>query len=271
MKRFCLMNVVVFFLLISCPLAKADEVSNTFVGTVNGEDVIAYLDHSSVTYFSGSVDDFDASFVCFDSYGQPKYCLNVRINDSTSQRTYSPGNGKKIDYFSARMVYEPQDTEFKDYYRIVEGATNWKVTFTQIDRKNGVIKGTVKATLLPSRYNKSPYPLQDSVKVEGSFELQLKTIHPVMHEYRSKNPAYAQRYETYYAHTIGAYSNPTSDNDDSLPSIINRCFSCSGNGRCSSCGGDGKLNSVTSTLLTNYYRTCSGTGKCPWCGGDGIR
>lgn len=262
-RRFCLLCI--FGLLISA-FASADEVSNTFVGTINGEQVIAYLDSTSVTYFSGDLDDdLDALFVSFDEFGEPKYRVAVRVGDETTERTYSEGNGKKKDYFAVRMVYNPDDVSFHDYYRIVESATDWTVSFTQIDRKAGVFKGSVKATLTPSKYNPSPFPYLESVQVEGTFEFQTKSIHPIMEEYRSRNTAYADRYNSYFVTTIGGgYSGGTATNNSS-DSSFSSCFSCGGTKRCSTCGGDGKLDAVQSSILGNYCRTCSGTGRCIWC------
>lgn len=249
-----------------CAFASADEVSNTFVGTIDGESVVAYLDSTSVTYFSGDLDDdLDALFVSFDDFGKPKYRVAVRVGDFTTERTYSEGNGQKKDYFAVRMVYNTDDLSFGDYYRIVESATDWTVSFTTIDREEGIFKGSVKATLTPSKYNHSPFPYRESVQVEGTFEFQAKSIHPVMEEYRSRNTAYAERYNSYYVTTIGGgYSGGTTTNNFS-DSLFSSCFSCGGTKRCSTCGGDGKLDVLQSPLLGNYCRACSGTGKCIWC------
>lgn len=261
--------IVLLMILFVCPHAMAEGVSNTFVGTVDGEPITAYLDYTyAFSYGDGFGGDIDALFVSFDEDGKPEHQIGIRITDNTEERTYSEGNGKKIDYTSIRMVYDPETLQFNDYYRIVESATDWKITFTEIDRESGVIKGTVKATLTPSKYSRDPYPLQNSVKVEGSFEFQLHTIHPVMEEYRSYYPDYAEKYEVEYYQGLGEYSAEVFTIDDSGSGSTKKkasqfCDACNNTRHCHVCSGMGY---TFSNYLGNFRRhTCSichGTGVC---------
>ena len=272
MKRFCCFMMTVVLMLVCFAGASAAAVSNSFVGYVNGEPVIAFFDHSNVTYMSGP-NDLDATFVSFDENGQPRYSFCVRIDEHTKERTYSPGNGTKKDYFSIRLEYLPDSLQFMDYYRIVESATDWQVTFTTVNWDAGIVRGKVKATLTPSKYNHAPYPTRSSVYVEGSFEFQSKTIHPVMADYRAMNTDYAEKYDTYFAYSIDSPVAPMpSGNGGSSGQSSQRCTHCSMSGRCNTCGGDGRLDAVSSSfILGNACRTCGGNGRCIWCGGDGLR
>lgn len=164
------------------------------------------------------------------------------------------------------MVYDPETLQFNDYYRIVESATDWKVTFTEIDRDSGVIRGTVKATLTPSKYSRDPYPLQNSVKIEGSFEFQLRTIHPVMEEYRSYYPDYAEKYEVEYYQGLGEYSPDVftvSGSGSTKKEVSQFCNFCKNTRNCHACYGLGY--SSYGLGKKHVCSICHGTKICQHC------
>lgn len=269
----CGFFAVLFLMLFLCTYAMAEDVSNTFVGTVDGKSIAAYLDYTyAFNYGDEFGGDIDAVFVSFDESGKPQYRVGVRITDHTEERTYSEGNGRKIDYASVQMVYDPDTLQFYDYYRVVEGAKDWEVTFTKIDRDAGIIKGSVRATLKPSKYSHAPYPLRDSVRIEGSFEFQIRSIHPIMEEYRAYYPDYAGQYDVEYYQSIGDYSSNviTVDNSDNSPlqNVTGKyCNFCHDSLQCHVCNGQGFTYGITLGVGDGKHQCsiCHGTGRCQHC------
>lgn len=283
-RTLCLLLVfLLIFSLSGClTLAYADNsaVSNMFVGTINGENVVAYLDYTYVSYFfDGMGHDMDAAFVSFDDEGLPQYKIGIRIDSNMKPGFYNI-NTKVIDYAYLYLDYDENDLAFRDYYRIVEGATDWAVNYDVIDFDSGIVKGSVIATLLPSMYNRVPYPTQSSAYLEGTFELQLKTIHPMMEEFRAENEDYAKEFEVSYTQAAGSptfsYSSSNkSDKNTSNSSNNTResvCSFCRGTKQCHVCHGNGYTvtgNSHNRSGLggvgTHTCTICGGSGRCTHC------
>lgn len=269
----CSFWVVLFLVQFLCSCAMAEDVSNTFVGTVDGKSIVAYLDYTyAFNYGDGFGGDIDAAFVSFDESGKPQHRVGVRITDHTEERTYSEGNGRKIDYASVKLVYDPDTLQFYDYYRVVEGATDWEVTFTEIDRETGIIKGSVRATLKPSKYCDAPYPLHDSVRIEGNFEFKTRSIHPIMEEYRAYYPDYAEQHDVEYYQSVGDYSPSVisvADNGDvsARKEAGKYCNFCHNSLRCHVCDGQGFTYGITLGVGDGKHQCsiCHGTGICQHC------
>lgn len=269
----CSFLVVFFLVQFLCSCAMAEDVSNTFVGTVDGKSIVAYLDYTyAFNYGDGFGGDIDAVFVSFDESGKPQHRVGVRITDHTEERTYSEGNGRKIDYASVEMVYDPDTLQFYDYYRVVEGATDWEVTFTEIDRETGIIKGSVRATLKPSKYCDAPYPLHDFVRIEGNFEFKTRSIHPIMEEYRAYYPDYAEQHDVEYYQSVGDYSPSVisvADNGDvsARKEAGKYCNFCHNSLRCHVCDGQGFTYGITLGVGDGKHQCsiCHGTGICQHC------
>ena len=281
-KIMCLLlaMLVLFSLSDVLAIAYADNssdaaASNMFIGTINGENVVAYLDYTYATYFfDGMGYDMDASFVSFDDAGLPQYKIGIRIDSKTKPGFYNV-NTKVIDYVSAYLDYDEDKLSFHDYYRIVEGATDWAVNFDVIDFESGIVKGSVSAILLPSMYNRTPYPTQSSVSITGTFEFQLKTIHPMMAEYREVNEDYAAAFEVSYSQTVGSPTFSFSSSSDSNDSNKNAgkktservCSFCRGTKKCHVCYGFGYT--VTGNSHNRSGQGGVGTHQCTICGGSG--
>lgn len=283
MKRSILKMTAVFLSVILClaalmpvPAAQADEdISNMFVGTINGEEVVAFLDYTyRFSYGDGGAIDMDASFVSFDEEGNLKYEIGVRVTSKTEEQTY--GGIKEdahVDFISARMVYLEESFEFKDYYRIVEEDTDWEVTFYEMDWDSGVVRGRAEAVLLPSRYNHSPYPTRDQVIIEGEFEFRAKSIHPVMEEYRLMHQDYAEANEVEFFQALGGMTY-SSDNDSdsgkgsgSSYGSARICVACRGSRKCHACGGQGYTIPINlgGGVKRHKCSICGGKGVCTHC------
>lgn len=130
-----------------------------FIGQLDGNNIVGYLDSTDLFYyFDGFGHDADASFVCFDVEGSPLYRIMIRVDSNTKPGIYNV-NTKVIDYVSVDIHYNEETCRFNDYYRIVEGATDWIVQISEINLDKGIVRGAITGTLLPSRYNSSPYTI----------------------------------------------------------------------------------------------------------------
>ena len=257
--------------------ASSGEATNLFVGTVDGEEVIGVLDYTSKYYWSGGDDDISADFLCFDEEGYPKYQIWIRVRTNTKVGTYTNNSSSKLDYISMRRVFDEDDLRFHDYYRIIEGATDWEVNINTIDQEDsGIVEGSVDAKLIPSKYNSSPYPFKDEVEIEGTFSFQINTSHPVADEYRSGNPEFDEANERVYSASepaVGSISYASSSEASSsiwgsVGESAKVCVACHGSKKCHVCHGMG-WNSGSINLGGGYKRykcsLCDGTGICTHC------
>jgi len=247
-----------------------EDNTNMFVGTINGEDVIGYLDKTYVYYLSGK--DYNASYVIFDENGAPKQKIYIRINKDVPAGTYS-SSGQDTDkvYLSAEMAFNATKQKFSDSYTFIDSDKDWTLELTSAQyADDGVFEGTVNGTCMAGRYNNSPSYTE--VTISGSFNFQMQTIHPTMETYRAENPEYNTANETSYVQSFGTSPAGSSANGSgssgSSSSVDHTCRTCGGTGSCQKCFGSGVIINSSNGKLQSCVR-CLGSGKCAVCAGTG--
>lgn len=248
----------------------ADD-TNMFVGTINGEDVIGYLDVTYVYYLSGK--DYNASFVTLDENGAPKYRLYMRINKDVAVGTYSDSSVYDRDKIYVAVYTEFNETKqkFSDYYTFQDSNKGWTVELTGAEYSdNGVFKGTIDGTCMVGAYNDSPSYTE--VTVSGSFNFKMQTIHPTMEKYRTDHSEYNEANEVSFVQSFGTPSVGSSaigsGSSGSSSSVNHTCRTCGGTGSCQKCYGSGVIINSYSGKLQSCIR-CLGSGKCAVCAGTG--
>lgn len=248
-----------------------EDDTNMFVGTINGEDVVGYLDKTYVYYLGGK--DYNACFVTFDENGAPKYEVFMCINKDVPTGTYSDSGkyDKNKVHLSVYTVFNATTQKFTDYYTLKDSDKSWTMELTSAEYSdNGVFKGTVNGTCMAGPYNHSPSYTE--VTVSGSFNFQMKTIHPTMETYRAEHSDYNEANEVSYVQSFGTPSVSSSangsDSSGSSSSVNHTCRTCGGTGSCKKCYGSGWITNSYSGKLQRCMR-CQGSGKCAVCAGTG--
>jgi len=247
--------------------AAVEDDTNMFVGKINGEDVIGYLDETYVYYLSGK--DYNASFVTFDENGAPKYMVYICINKDVPTGTYSDSGKYDRDkvHLSVYTVFNTTTQKFSGYYTIKDSDKSWTMELTDAEYSDdGVFKGSIDGTCMPGPYNHSP--LYTEVTISGSFHFQMQTIHPTMETYRADHPEYNAANEVAYVQSFGTSSAGGSASSKTGSSVDHTCRTCGGTGSCKKCYGSGWITNSYSGKLQTCMR-CQGSGKCAVCAGTG--
>ena len=257
------------------PAATVQNGQNVFVGSIDGEILVAYLDHA-VTEYWGDDSGGLARYVSFNADGTPQYYLVFRIDRDVSARSYDTvtKNNHTLNVF-VYEAYNPTYYSWSKYYNMSSAQKNGayfrlSLTRANTEYKNIDIAGSVDGYLYPGEYGKSPS--KSRVYLTGSFQFRVGDVHPVMQAFRALNPGYhAARPNDMAYETLAGPSGGNSYSYDGSSSEPRLCYSCFGNGGCIVCGGTGRLMAVQDTMLGNGCRTCNGSGRCGACGGDGYR
>ncbi len=250
--------------------AAADN-TNMFVGKINGEDVVGYLDTTYVYYLSGK--DYNASFVTFDENGTPKYELYIRINKDVPTGTYSDSGKYDKDkvYIAVYPEFNKSTNKFGGSYTFRNSEKGWTVGLNSAEYSdNGVFEGTLEGTCMPDKYNSSP--TYSEVTVSGSFHFKMQTIHPTMEAYRTGHPEYNEAHKVSFVQSLGtppSGSGQTGNGSSgSNLSVDHTCRTCGGTGSCTKCYGSGAIVNSYNNKVQTCVR-CSGSGKCAVCSGTG--
>lgn len=249
----------------------AEDTTNMFVGTINGENVVGYLDNTYVYYLSGK--DYNATFVMLDENGVPKYDVYLRIDKDMSVGTYSSSGKYDKNHISlgVHTEFSETDQQYDDYYTFGDSSKSWTIELTGAEYSdNGVFTGTVDGTCMPGAYCHSPALTE--VTISGSFNFQMQTIHPTMATYRAEHSEYAVAHEVSYVQSLGTPSvGPSTAKDSSSTSsssIDRTCRTCNGTGSCQKCYGSGVIINASNNKLQRCMR-CQGSGNCAVCAGTG--
>ncbi len=107
--------------------AAVEDDTNMFVGKINGEDVLGYLDTTYGCYLSGK--DYNASFVTFDENGAPQYKVYMRIDKDVPTGTYSDAGEFDRDklYIAVYTQFNVAKQKFSDYYTFRDSDKSWTV------------------------------------------------------------------------------------------------------------------------------------------------
>lgn len=246
--------------------------TNAFVGTINGEDVIGYLDSTYTYHLSGDV-DYNASFVTFDKNGEPEYEVYIRMYEGVPAGTYSDSGKNDRDkvFLTVYTVFDEKSQKFGGSYSFWDSDKSWTMELTNAEYSDdGVFKGTVEGIGMPGRYNHSP--AYTELPISGSFNFQMRTIHPTMETYRTDHPEYDAVHEVSYVQSFGTPSiglpPDLDDSDEGKWSVDHTCRTCRGSGVCQNCYGLGNIKNRYNYRVEKCVR-CQGTGKCPVCYGTG--
>lgn len=246
--------------------------TNTFMGTINGEDVIGYLDSTYTYNLSGEM-DYNATFITFDENNAPEYEIYIRINKDVPTGTYSNSGQSDKDkaFLTVYTVFDENSQKFGGSYTFRDSNKSWTIGLTNAEYSDdGVFKGTVEGTCMPGRYNSSP--AYNELPISGSFNFQMRTIHPTIEAYRAGHPEYAAAHEVNYVQSFGTSSvGSFSGGDDSSGSkspVDHTCRTCHGTGVCQKCFGSGAIKNSNNFKLEKCMR-CQGSGKCAVCYGTG--
>lgn len=248
-----------------------EDDTNMFVGKINGEDVVGYLDETYVYYLGGK--DYNASFVTFDENGALKYKVYMRINKDVATGTYSDAGEYDRDkmYISVYTQFNETKQKFSDYYTFRDSDKSWTVKLDNAEyADDGIFNGTLDGTCMAGAYNYSPSYTE--ITISGSFNFQMQTIHPTMETYRADHPEYSAANEVSYVQSFGTPSagasagGSTSSGTDS--SVDHTCRTCGGTGSCKKCFGSGWITNSYNGKLQSCMR-CQGSGRCAVCAGTG--
>lgn len=244
-----------------------EDDTNTFVGTINGEDVIGYLDKTSKGYSSGIT--YQATFVTFDENGIPKYEILINVDKNIPLGTYcdtDPTNyGSYKISTSVYTEYNETKSQFGGLYWLRDTA-KWSMELTKAEyADDGVFEGTyTEGAAVPSPYTKSP--LYTEVGISGTFNYQMGKTHPTMETYRAEHPEYGSSKGS-GAPSVGSSGGDTSSSGSSS-SIDHTCRTCGGSGSCKKCYGSGWISNMYNGKLNKCPR-CYGSGNCSVCYGTG--
>lgn len=245
--------------------------TNTFVGTINGEDVIGYLDSTYTYHLSGEM-DYNATFITLDENNAPEYEIYIRINKDTPTGIYNHQSDKDKAYLTVYTVFDKTSQKFGGSYTFRDSNKSWTMELTNAEYSDdGVFQGTVEGTCMPGHYNSSP--AYKELPISGSFYFQMRTIHPTMETYRAGNPKYDAAHKVSYIQSFGTpYVDSFSGGDDSpgsKSSVDHTCRTCHGTGTCQKCYGERAIINSYNHKVEKCVR-CQGSGKCAVCYGKGI-
>ena len=150
--------------------------TNTFTGTINGEDLIGYLDCTYIYELSGEI-DYNASFVTFDENNTPEYEIYIRIDKDVPTGIYSDSgqDNKGKAYLTVYTVFNETSQKFGGSYTFIDSNKSWTIELTNVEYSNdGVFKGTVEGTCMPGPYNSSP--TYNELPISGSFNFQMQYL-----------------------------------------------------------------------------------------------
>lgn len=243
---------------------------NTFVGTVNGQDVVGYLDNSSRFYLDGQF-DYTGFFVIYDSNGNALHQLAVRIADTKSANTYTSGDGSHglVVFFTPTLG---AGYNWGSSYS-TNTSDNWIITLSEVNcSDNGTFSGTINADLKPAAYGGKG--LTGQVRITGAFNMQMQKVHSTAEAYRKANSGYdiANPHDFYQSGSTGSTTGTIPSTPD-IPSssgnkVDHTCISCKGSGRCTGCAGRGWKISNANGKVIDCAR-CRGSGRCQVCYGTG--
>lgn len=245
---------------------------NTFVGTVNGEDIIGYLDVTYAYYLGGK--DYNACFVTFDESGAPKYEIYIRIDEDVPVGTYSDAEKHDKDkvFLFVYTAFDETTQQFKDSYTFRDSNKSWTMELTNAEYSdNGVFEGTLEGICMPYAFNDSPSYTE--VEISGAFHFQMQTLHPTMETYRSEHPTYDSAHEVSYVQTLGTPAiNFSTGDEPAFPDtnfkVDHTCRTCHGTGLCQRCHGLGETKNPYDFKVRDCVR-CQGSGICTVCYGTG--
>lgn len=126
---------------------------------------------------------------------------------------------------------------------------------------------------MPGYYNSSPKYTE--LPISGSFNFQMRTIHPTMETYRAGHPEYDAVHKVSYVQSFGTSSidsfsggDDSSESNSSNSSVDHTCRTCRGVGLCKKCYGLGTITNPNNNRVEKCVR-CQGSGKCAVCNGTG--
>lgn len=125
----------------------ADD-TNTFAGTINGKNVIGYLD-STYTYRVSGDTDYNATFITLDENGAPEYEIYIRMYKDVSTGTYSNSGQYDKDkiFLTVYTVFDEASQKFGGSYTFLDSNKSWTINLTNAEYSdNGVFKGTIEGT-----------------------------------------------------------------------------------------------------------------------------
>ncbi len=230
--------------------------ANTFVGTINGSKVTGYLDYT-YQYRIDGVTEYEGQFVIYDSKGNAVHNLAVRVDNKKSIKTYTAADKKS----GLVVMYYPTLSSNNKWGGCYTTATSkdWTFTLTKAEYSSkGVFTGSVNAVLNPGSYGSSKN-LKGTVKVTGSFNMQMQKVHPTAAKYRSTHSAYnsANSQSFYQSYNDGVDSSSSSSSSSSnKPSSSSSSNSTTSN------------SSSSSTAKTYRCNICKDTKLCQRCHGQ---
>lgn len=256
------------------PAVTTQAGKSMFIGTVDGEQVVAYLDHAFADYWDKKTDHV-AYFVSFNADGSIQYRFSVRVEKGASTGVYN-ATAKSLKVSAGfHEIYLTSSGLWSGGYSMSNtyaSGDRCRVTLTRAntERDNSDICGNVEGYMYPGKYGSNRS--KSRVYITGSFQYSIGEVHPIMQSYRANNPAYHAAQPN--GSTLISIEFPITHSNDSISDgTYNErlCYSCGGSGNCITCSGTGRLLAVQDTLLGSGCRTCSSTGDCNACGGDGYR
>lgn len=252
---------------------------NLFIGTIDGEEVVGYLDNTSIyTDTKSKESDYNGCFAIYDGDGELVSSLTVRAYEDAAVGEYSEDDELKVTVLYYATVRE-SDLKWSNGFTTHE-SDEWEVELEEADyTKDGIFSGEIEATLIPSSYNRSP--VADEIEISGEFNFQMHTIHPIAQAYRDAHSDYDTahkitshklRGETTDKKTAtAAGKNGNGSKTGSSTGTTTSKSSTAGNSTATTSGqgtsaGSGKSSSADAEDWCSY---CDGYGDCKYCYGLG--
>jgi len=264
----------------------ASSEENTFVGIVNGEKVVGYLDDTYQFDWKDGEIYYHGNFVVYDSGGTAKYKLSLGICKGKGVQTYTSA-GKYSSGFS--LMFSPSLSGESQWSGMYMKDDDWVIALKEAEyTSSGTFSGTVNAILIPGKYAEGA---TGDVWVCGSFHMSMQEVHPVTEKYRALHSDYAAANPHDYYQSISAGSGSGSYGGVLLDPAFGSssggggskreqtCVACNGNGKCHVCHGQGYRACSGSQCNAGRCKACRGTGlydhgkyvrSCIVCSGDGI-
>jgi len=247
---------------------------NTFFGTIDGEEVVGYLDDTYQYRIDGET-DYNGGFVIYDQEGRALHQLWIRIDEGNSVKTYtsaSKGGALSVSYYPALS----EDFKWGSRYDTA-ASDDWSITLDEVNcSSDGVFSGTINAVLKPAKYGGKG--LEGEVQISGVFHMQMQEVHLVAEEYRKENSKYdaANPHNYYQSYSDDTSSGDISSSDSSTSStssgssfkVDHTCRTCHGDRKCTGCAGRGWKVNKNNGKIYDCVR-CRGTGQCDVCHGTG--
>lgn len=246
--------------------ATVEDTTNTFVGTINGEEVVGYLEDTDLGYRSGLT--YESKYLMFDGSGVPRYKVYIEIDKNLETGTYSSEGEYDRDkvYVTVYAKWKEESAKWEDYYTFRDSDKAWSFSLTGADYSdNGVFTGSVSGLCMPGPYSGDASDAQ--LEISGSFNFQMQAVHPTVEAYKAEHPDKARNYGSSSTGSSSGSDKSTSS-DSGKSAVDHTCRTCGGTGSCKKCYGSGSTINPYNGKVRDCVR-CRGTGDCAVCYGTG--